>query len=105
MGLLDEAIREHLELKRRRGADAGEVSREESEALDPVSRAPDGKPDLASLPGPPPVAQPASEQPDPGEHPPGFDLEPDWEDETAIHAPPPAAAEHSPAAPYEPPPE
>jgi hypothetical protein len=36
MGLLDDAIREHLELKRRRGADAGEVAREQQEALDPV---------------------------------------------------------------------
>jgi hypothetical protein len=36
MGLLDEAIREHLELKRRRGADPGEVAREEREALEPV---------------------------------------------------------------------
>jgi hypothetical protein len=35
MGLLDEAIREHLELKRRRGADPGEVAREEHAALDP----------------------------------------------------------------------
>jgi hypothetical protein len=33
MGLLDDAIREHLELKRRRGADAGEVARQEQEAL------------------------------------------------------------------------
>ncbi len=33
MGLLDDAIREHLELKRRRGADPGEVARQESEAL------------------------------------------------------------------------
>jgi hypothetical protein len=39
MGLLDEAIREHLELKRRRGADPGEVAREEREALDPAYRA------------------------------------------------------------------
>jgi hypothetical protein len=38
MGLLDEAIREHLELKRRRGADPGEVAREQREALDPVPR-------------------------------------------------------------------
>ena len=37
MGLLDEAIREHLELKRRRGADPAEVAREQHEALDPVS--------------------------------------------------------------------
>jgi len=35
MGLLDEAIRDHLELKRRRGADPGEIAREEREALDP----------------------------------------------------------------------
>ena len=34
MGLLDDAIREHLELKRRRGADPGEVAREQLEALD-----------------------------------------------------------------------
>lgn len=33
MGLLDDAIREHLELKRLRGADPGEVAREEQEAL------------------------------------------------------------------------
>jgi hypothetical protein len=38
MGLLDDAIREHLELKRRRGADPTEVSRQESEALGPVRR-------------------------------------------------------------------
>jgi hypothetical protein len=36
MGLLDEAIREHLELKRRRGADPAEIAREEHVALDPV---------------------------------------------------------------------
>ena len=33
MGLLDDAIREHLELKRRRGADPDEVAREQQEAL------------------------------------------------------------------------
>jgi hypothetical protein len=33
MGQLDDAIREHLELKRRRGADPGLVSREERDAL------------------------------------------------------------------------
>jgi hypothetical protein len=38
MGDLDEAIREHLELKRRRGADPAEVAREEQEALAPVTR-------------------------------------------------------------------
>ncbi len=34
MGLLDEAIREHLELKRRRGADPSAVAREERDALE-----------------------------------------------------------------------
>jgi hypothetical protein len=38
MGLLDDAIREHLDLKRRRGADPGEIEREEAEALGPVRR-------------------------------------------------------------------
>jgi hypothetical protein len=38
MGLLDDAIREHLELKRRGGADPGEVAWEEQDALGPVTR-------------------------------------------------------------------
>jgi hypothetical protein len=38
MGLLDDAIRDHLELKRRHGADPGEVARLENEALGPVRR-------------------------------------------------------------------
>jgi hypothetical protein len=38
MGILDEAIREHLDLKRRRGADPVEVERLEREALGPVRR-------------------------------------------------------------------
>ncbi len=38
MGLLDEAIREHLNLKRRRGADPAEVERAEREALGPARR-------------------------------------------------------------------
>lgn len=36
MGLLDDAIREHLELKRLRGADPDEVAREARVALDPL---------------------------------------------------------------------
>jgi hypothetical protein len=38
MGLLDEAIRQHLDLKRRHGADPAEVERAEREALGPVRR-------------------------------------------------------------------
>jgi hypothetical protein len=44
MGLLDEAIREHLELKRRRGADPSAVAREERSALAPaLEEAPEAK--------------------------------------------------------------
>jgi hypothetical protein len=41
MGLLDDAIREHLEIKRLRGADPDELAREEQEALGPVHRGQD----------------------------------------------------------------
>jgi hypothetical protein len=46
MGLLDDAIREHLDLKRRRGADPAEVERAAQEALGPVRRQPQGAEDL-----------------------------------------------------------
>jgi hypothetical protein len=54
MGLLEEAIREHLDLKRARGADPAEIERLEREALGPVRREP----------------VPANERPEPfeGEH-------------------------------------
>jgi hypothetical protein len=93
MGLLDDAIREHLELKRRRGADASEISRQETDALGPVRRSPEGVPDLSELPpleDPELAAEPdapaISEAPAP------------WEDETTVHTPPP------PEPSYEPPP-
>src|SRR5919198_1154710 len=38
MGVLDEAIREHLELKRRHGAAEDELARQEAEALGPARR-------------------------------------------------------------------
>ncbi len=38
MGVLDDAIREHIELKRRHGADPSEVERLEKEAFGPISR-------------------------------------------------------------------
>ena len=41
MGLLDDAIREHLDLKRRRGGDPAEIERLEREALGPVRRGPE----------------------------------------------------------------
>ena len=45
MGLLDDAIREHLELKRLRGADPSDVAREEDAALGPVRRRGEPEPD------------------------------------------------------------
>ncbi len=61
MGLLDEAIREHLDLQRRRGADPTEVERAERDALGPVRRAPD------SPPGPDEgVLDPNGVEPEPG---------------------------------------
>ncbi len=51
MGVLDDAIREHLELKRRRGADPADIERAEREALGPVRRAPE-ETELADFPEP-----------------------------------------------------
>lgn len=51
MGLLDDAIREHLDLKRRRGADPSEIEQAERDALGPVRRGPEGadEPDFDEL--------------------------------------------------------
>jgi len=50
MGLLDEAIKDHLELKRRHGADPGEVARLEHEALGPARREPVAEAEVAQEP-------------------------------------------------------
>jgi hypothetical protein len=42
MGLLDDAIRDHLHLRRLRGVDPGGVAREEREALGPAPRVKEG---------------------------------------------------------------
>src|SRR4051794_23100099 len=109
MGLLDDAIREHLELKRRRGADPGEVSRQESDALGAVRRTADGAPDLTDIP--------AAQSPDAEvatAHEPVADAQAPWQEEhTAIHESPepayepppiPPAAAVPPATPAAPPP-
>jgi hypothetical protein len=80
MGLLDDAIREHLDLKRRRGADPAEIERAEREALGPVRRGPE-----ATLPD----QLPADDDDELS-----LDYEPDaeheWEEEpTAYHEPAP----------------
>ena len=107
MGLLDDAIREHLELKRRHGADPDEVARQEREALGPgqrnefahpatdaeVSAGPAEEPATTVLPAdePPPAAEDALPAGEPGipeeptaEHPaaaPGYDEDPWLEEE------------------------
>jgi len=107
MGLLDDAIREHLELKRRRGADPTEIERAEREALGPVRRQPepiqelllDEQPDLGHEPVEgmdsdydfPTVAEPSRGR-EPGSWPEEEDVEPrpaaeTWPDEAAAADP------------------
>ncbi|MCW3013894.1 MAG: hypothetical protein JWO02_986 [Solirubrobacterales bacterium] len=78
MGLLDDAIREHLELKRLHGADASEVARQEHEALGPVRRE-----DIA-IPGPG-----AAVAPEPEPEPIAYEQPPAFEEPAPV---PPAAA-------------
>src|SRR4051794_41863635 len=55
MGLLDDAIREHLELKRKHGADPADVARQEQEALGPGQRNEFAQPaEEEPAPAPPP---------------------------------------------------
>jgi hypothetical protein len=67
MGLLDEAIRDHLELKRRRGADPSEIARVEREALEPVfpdeprPAAFDEEPQATVIDGEPPQGDPLTD--------------------------------------------
>jgi hypothetical protein len=61
MGLLDDAIKEHLELKRKRGADPAEVAQQEREALGPVR----GAADTATVDAPAPA--PVVDDPEPAE--------------------------------------
>jgi len=103
MGLLDDAIREHLELKRQHGANPDEVARQEQEALGAPRRAEfakagEAEPDeaVAAEPLPedePPVVE-AQDPVDAGDEREPFDVE-------SIEAPP---AEPEPDA-VEPPPE
>jgi len=109
MGLLDDAIREHLDLKRRRGADPAEIERAERDALGPVRRDPVGSDgadlDHATLPDDhpvyddEPVLDHGFEEPHGLEEPPQFDAP--IASEPPVASPPPAAAEP----PMAPPPE
>jgi hypothetical protein len=74
MGLLDDAIREHLDLKRRRGGDPTEIERAEREALGPVRRGPELTGEEEAAAPEPPAAPEADHSPAPSEtdadHPP-----------------------------------
>lgn len=84
MGLLDDAIREHLDLKRRRGSDPTEVARLEQEALGPVRREPE--PDAAA--GDQPHEEPAAEDRVAAEHhEPAAQQAPDPRDSDIVHQP------------------
>jgi hypothetical protein len=106
MGLLDDAIREHLELKRRRGADPDEVARQEDEALGDPRRGEFARPDAepeppAAVPAPPEEDLPA-EPPEPAAQEPVEPPEAPWLDEEpggeepAAYAPAEAEAETEP---------
>jgi hypothetical protein len=128
VGILDDAIREHLELKRRRGATDDELAKQEAEALGPARRQPVADPaaeagleplDEEVLPPPalstaaedaPPPPSPESIEPleplevDPGDRlPPHGDVEPLDEEPAALEEP--LHAEPAAADPLAPPPE
>jgi hypothetical protein len=119
MGLLDDAIREHLELKRKHGADPDDVARQEQEALGPGQRNEFAQPAVAEPLAEPPAPEPAEEAPaavvadalpegEPGiaEEPragepaaaPGYDEDP-WLDEEPDEVPADEALEHRTAPP------
>jgi hypothetical protein len=88
MGLLDDAIREHLELKRSRGADPNEVERQEREALGATKQAEFAQAESEPEAAAPEPAPPAEEEPvepvDAGDEREPFDVE-------ALEPAPPAA--------------
>jgi hypothetical protein len=98
MGLLDDAIREHLELKRRRGADPNEVARQEDEALGDPRRGEFAQPDAAPAaaePEPAP-AEPVTPGPEPAAVAAGPGAEPDPEPEAEELPPEPPAPRDEP---------
>jgi hypothetical protein len=97
MGLLDDAIREHLDLKRRRGADPSEIAKEEADALGPVRRTTDGDEPVAAddvVPADEPAAldEPAAAYDDEPEPP---RPEPSFYDDRPVPAEEPRTHEHA----------
>jgi len=107
MGLLDDAIREHLELKRQHGADPEEVARQEQEALGPGQRNEFAQPaadaDVAARPAEEPATTVLPAEPEPESAAPE-EPAPDAESEDALPVGEPGVpeeptAEHPAAAP------
>jgi hypothetical protein len=109
MGILDDAIREHLELKRRRGTDPTEIERLEREALGPVRRAPqdaaDAFPDEEAAPDAYPAEEGVPEWDEPLEEPTAFDPGRDTEDRRDTEDPDATQAWPQPASEFMEPPE
>jgi hypothetical protein len=112
MGVLDDAIREHLELKRQHGASADEVTKQEQEALGavqgqpvpsaPAADAPPVEPGSPDLP-PPPVEHAVGTEGVAETSAPEPDLDPELESEPRPPAPsgdtPPRGFEEIPESP------
>ncbi|HEX3318563.1 MAG TPA: hypothetical protein VHR88_11120 [Solirubrobacteraceae bacterium] len=112
MGLLEDAIREHLDLKRQHGADPGRVAAEEHEALGPIQRAAEPvvssdeeAPEEAPAAVDEPVQAPADEldeddfeEPPPSPRTTSASAPFDFEDEPFAPEPPPAPPEEKAAA-------
>lgn len=92
MGLLDDAIREHLDLQRKRGADPTEIERAEREALGPVRRSPEEPRALEDDPGAPAAfdheleAEPFDHE-DADEHAPAYEPVPEPDDDPFANEP------------------
>src|SRR5690349_9805385 len=99
MGLLDDAIREHLELKRKHGADPEDVACQEQEALGPGRRNEFAQPEADAPPAAdpePPLQEDAP--PEPETPPAGYEEDP-WLDDDRDEVPADEALQSPPARP------
>jgi hypothetical protein len=100
MGALDDAIREHLDLKRRHGASEDEIRQAEAEALGPARREPGAESfvDEAGMDAPPTSAIPYDDRYDEPLHavPPPLDEPPPLASDAVEDAPPPPPPESVP---------
>src|SRR3954449_3979715 len=92
MGLLDDAIREHLELKRKHGANPDDVARQEQEALGPGRQFAPAEPEVTAPELEPaavdelPEGEPGIQEEPPAAEAPGYDEDP-WLDDDRDEVP------------------